>query len=296
MSERDLNLLCIILFLCTCSASTVRSLRLLQADMLVVRAAVKRPMDLFLEYWIFFNAFEFSLEISNWLRKAVGATTGFGEVVPIILHLFTGASPTNQKSLVRLITRISEELTNYPCRHLPSLLSLGRHQRVQIWRSSGGGALQQLRSHLQGRRGHDRWACEIESLWRWSVVVQATISINWLRCASCDQFSSIVLRHRTLCSRPFSKQGERANIKTNLLASILDWIVYPNRRWVVDGTKSLGNSGWNDSDDERAESAEGQDSFDNTNRHVIKIWDEVSEYGGYYSKQNSKQTISTKYF
>lgn len=65
MSERDLNFLCIILLLCACSASTVRSLRLLQADMLVVLAAVKRPMDLFLEYWIFFDAFEFSLEISN---------------------------------------------------------------------------------------------------------------------------------------------------------------------------------------------------------------------------------------
>lgn len=65
MSESDLNFLCVIFLLHACSASTVCSLRLLQADMLVLLAAVKRPMDLFLEDWIFLNAFEFSFEISN---------------------------------------------------------------------------------------------------------------------------------------------------------------------------------------------------------------------------------------
>lgn len=51
--------------------------------------------------------------------------------------------------------------------------------------------------------------------------------------------------------------GERESTETNLLASILKWSFYLIRRSVVDGTISLWNSGWNDSDDGRAESAWG---------------------------------------
>ena len=85
-----LCLLHVLLLVDTRSAVAVRALGLFEIDRITILD--RRSMKLFLENGISFDSFELALEIAD-VRATIGATTGVGKAISVILHLVSGTAP-----------------------------------------------------------------------------------------------------------------------------------------------------------------------------------------------------------
>ena len=91
-----LDLLRMLLFLNTTTADTIRAISLLEAQMFVYPSIILLcSMVFFLKDRIGLNSLKLGLEVANGttMRTAVGATTGIGEIVAIVLRLITRGAP-----------------------------------------------------------------------------------------------------------------------------------------------------------------------------------------------------------
>lgn len=84
-----------LIFFHTCTAGAIGTLGFLQTHVLVVQIPMLRSVVTFLEHWLRFDGFEFSLEIGDGMTMgaAVGTAAGVGELVAIILAFFAGGAP-----------------------------------------------------------------------------------------------------------------------------------------------------------------------------------------------------------
>ena len=93
--ESHLDLLRMLLFLNASAADTVRAVAFFEGQTLIFCSTVLCSMIFFLKYGIGFNSFKLGFEVTNGttMRTAIGATTGVGEIVAIVLRLITGCAP-----------------------------------------------------------------------------------------------------------------------------------------------------------------------------------------------------------
>ena len=82
----------------TGTAGAIGRLCLLQTDVIILHVRLVGSVEFFLEHGLRLDGFEFGLEIRDGMtmRAAIGATTGIGEVVAIILPLLARGAPKAQ--------------------------------------------------------------------------------------------------------------------------------------------------------------------------------------------------------
>lgn len=84
-----------ILLLYASRADAIGALPLLECQMVVHCGVVLGPMNVFFKHWISLDSFKFGLEVVDGMTMgaAVGAATGVGKVVAIVLRLVAWGAP-----------------------------------------------------------------------------------------------------------------------------------------------------------------------------------------------------------
>ena len=87
-------------FLNAATADATSAISLFELQTVIHPGLIFGTMIFFLEYGIGFNSLKFGLEVANGvtMSTAVGATTGIGEVVAIVLRLVTRGTPGDMMS------------------------------------------------------------------------------------------------------------------------------------------------------------------------------------------------------